>query len=124
MNGERGDDFLDLEGTMILVVQFLRGAACFDVSAAEHYQVSYSVCGGFLTPSVGIPPHSFLGCIETFSGFLVYHHPVPVHCTSWVERFLVVRRVQGCWVESIIRIEGCYSVAHRDRVIVAEFCHG
>jgi len=31
------DDFLDLEGTMILVVQLLRGMACFDVAAIEHY---------------------------------------------------------------------------------------
>jgi len=38
---ERGDDFLDLEGTMILVIQLLLGSARFDVASAEHHQVPY-----------------------------------------------------------------------------------
>ena len=43
-NHEGENDFLNLKGTMVFVVQLLRWLACFDVSAAEHYQISYLVC--------------------------------------------------------------------------------
>ena len=39
-----GDDFLDLEGTVIFVIHLLRGSAPFDVAPAEHHQVPYLEC--------------------------------------------------------------------------------
>ena len=47
-DGKWGDDFLDLEGTIIPVVPLFRRAARFNVVAIEHYQVSYLICWGFL----------------------------------------------------------------------------
>ena len=59
-DGKRGDDFFDLEGTMILAVQLSRGTTCLDVSATEHHQVSYLVCWGFLAGRVGVSAYLLL----------------------------------------------------------------
>ena len=107
---QRGDDFFNLEGAMIFVVQLPCGAACFDVASAEHHQVSYLVNGGFLLHWVSVPVHLFLGSFQSSSGLVVYRpHPVSVYRTGHFEQF-VVWWVQCCRVESVIRIEGGYPV--------------
>ena len=60
MDGEWGDNFLNLEGTMVFMVQFFRGATRFDVAATEHYQVSYLMCWRFLSGRIGVLAHSLL----------------------------------------------------------------
>jgi len=87
-DGYWGDDFLDLEGTVILVVQFLRVAARFDVAPIEHHQVSYLVCRGFLSRWVGLSAHSLLCVFQPFPGFVVHGvHPVGIDLARWVQRF-------------------------------------
>ena len=82
------DDFLDLEGTMIPVVQLLRGTACFDVVAVEHYQVSYLVCWGVFLGWVGVPAYLFLCFFQSFPGLVVYGmRPMHVDLAGWVEGF-------------------------------------
>jgi len=73
---------------MALVVQFLRGAARFDVASVEHYQVSYWVRWGFLSHRVGVSAHSLLRVFQPFSGLVVYGvHPVGLDLAHWVQRF-------------------------------------
>jgi len=55
-----GNDRLNLDGTMILVVQFLRRLARFNVASVEHNQVSYLIYQGFFSGRISISPHSFL----------------------------------------------------------------
>jgi hypothetical protein len=43
-DGEWGDDSLDLEGTMILVIQFARGALSLNGLTVKHSQVTDLVC--------------------------------------------------------------------------------
>ena len=43
VDSERGDDFLNLKGAMIFVVQLFQGSARLDVALVEHYQVSYLI---------------------------------------------------------------------------------
>jgi len=84
---ERGDDFLDLEGTVILVIQLLRGSTGFDVASAEHHQVPYLECWGFLPYWVCISPYSFLCFFQPFSRFVVHGvYPVGVYFAGRVER--------------------------------------
>ena len=59
-DSERGDDLIDLERAMIFVVQLLRWSVRFDIAATKHYQVSYLVCGRFLSCWIGVPAHSLL----------------------------------------------------------------
>jgi len=65
--GERRDDFLNLEGTMIFVVQFSRGSARFDIVSVEHNQISYLVCRRFLSVRVGVSAHSVLCSLQPSS---------------------------------------------------------
>ena len=84
---EWGDDFLDLEGTVILVIQFLRGPARFDVASAEHHQVPYLKCWGLLPHWVRISLHSFLCFFQPFSGFVVHGvHPMGVYFAGRIQR--------------------------------------
>jgi len=87
-DGQWGDDFLDLEGTMILVIQLLRGVARFDVAPIEHHQVSYLVCRGFLSRRIGVPAHSLLFIFQPFPGLFVHGlHPGSGRrfgCPGWV----------------------------------------
>jgi len=85
---EGRDDFLNLESTMILVVQLLRGMACFDVSAAKHHQDSYLVRWGVFPGWVGVPAYSFLRFFQSFPGLAMYGvHPMRVDLAGWVEGF-------------------------------------
>ena len=59
-DGERGDDFFDLEGTMIFVVHLPRGAAHLDIASVEHNQVPYLVYGGLFSTGVGVLAHPLL----------------------------------------------------------------
>jgi len=43
VDSERGDDFLNLKGAMIFVVQLFQGSARLDVALVEYYQVSYLI---------------------------------------------------------------------------------
>jgi len=88
LDTQGGDDFLDLEGTMILVVQFLRGVVRFDVAPVEHYQVSYLIWLGFLSRRVGVSAHSLLCIFQPFPGFVMHSvHPVGIDLARWVQRF-------------------------------------
>ena len=87
-DGQGGGGFLDLEGTMILVVQFLRGVMRFDVASVEHQHVSYLVCRGFLSRRVGVSAHSLLCLFQAFPEFVVYSvHPVGIDLACWVQWF-------------------------------------
>jgi len=87
-DGQGGDNFLDLKGTMVLVVQFLREAACFDVALVEHYKVSYLVRRGFFSRRVGVSAHSLLRVFQPFSGLVVYGvHPVGIDLACSVQMF-------------------------------------
>ena len=59
-DGEWGDDFLDLEGAVVLVIQLLGGAPSLDVPTIEHYQVADLVCRRLLACGVCVPAHSIL----------------------------------------------------------------
>ena len=73
---------------MIFVVQLPRGTARFDVVAVEHYQVSYLVCGGFLSCQIGVPAHLLLCFFQPLPGLLVHGvHPVSVYLAGWVKGF-------------------------------------
>ena len=110
-DGQWGNAFLDLEGTMIFVVQLLRWSARFDVTAVEHYQVSYLICWGFCSGRVGIAAHSFLGFLEPFSEFVMYGvHPVGVYLARWVEG-LGRRWAHGYWVKAIVSIEWRHTIS-------------
>jgi len=120
---EWGDDFLDLEGTMILAIQLFQGSARFDVASAEHHQVPYLECWGFLPRWVCISPHSFLCLFQPFSGFVVYGvHPMGIYFAGWVER-LCRRRVHGHWVKAVVGIEWGHPVSCCDRVVIRELRH-
>jgi len=87
-DSQGGDDFLDLEGTMILVVQLLLGMARLDVVSIEHYQVSYLVCWGFLPRWVSVSAHSLLCIFQSLPRFVVHCvHPVGVNLARWIEGF-------------------------------------
>jgi len=120
-----GDDFLDLERTMILVIQFPRRAARFDISAVKHDEVLCLVCRRRLSVWVPISPHSFLRCFQAPSGLVLHRlHPVGVDGTGGVDRLLIrVRRVQCSWVEAVIGVKGRDSVSRCDRIIIGEFGH-
>jgi len=62
-DGERGDDFLNLKGTVVFVVQFLRRAARPNVASAEHDQVSHLIGWRWLSAWVGVQSHSFLSLL-------------------------------------------------------------
>ena len=62
-----GNDFLDLKGSMVLVVQFVRGAVRFDVASAEHHQVSYLVGRRFFPPGISVPAHPLLYLFQPLS---------------------------------------------------------
>ena len=105
MDGHRGDDFLNWEGTMIFVVQLLRGAARLDIASAELYQVSYLICWRRFSACVCVSLHSLLGFFQSLSGHIVHRvHPVGVCRTSGVERFCRCW-VHGCGVEAIVSVE-------------------
>ena len=108
---------------MIFVVQFLQGLARFNVASVEHNQVSYLVCGGFLSHGVGVSAHSLPSFFQTFPGFIMYGaHPVAIYCTGWVEWFCR-RRAHGYQVKAIISIERGHTVSRCGRVIVDELGH-
>ena len=110
VNSEWGDDLLDLEGAMIFVVQFPRGAACFDIAAIKHYQVSYLVCQGFLSRRIGVLVHLLLRFFQSFLGFVVHSmHPVGVGFAGWVER-PHRRRIPGCREEAIVGVEWGHTI--------------
>jgi len=124
VDGEWGDDFLDLKGTLIFVVQLLCWVTHFDVAAVEHHQVSYLVCWGFFSYWVGVPAYSFLCRLQSFPGFLVYClHPMPIDHAGWVEWFLAIGWVQRRWVESKVGIKRHYSVTDRNQVVIGKLCH-
>ena len=120
---ECGNNFLDLKGTVIFVIQLLRGSARFDVAPAEHYQVPYLECWGFLPCWVRISPHSFLCFFQPFSGFVVHGvHPMGVYFAGRVER-LRQRRVHGHRVKAVVSVEWGHTVSCCDRVVVCELRH-
>ena len=120
---ERGDDFLDLEGTVIFVIQLLRGSAHSDVAPAEHHPVPYLECWGFLPRWVRISPYSFLCFFQPFSGFVVHGvHPMGVYFAGRVER-LRRRWVHGHRVKAVVSVEWGHTVSRCDRVVVCELRH-
>ena len=122
---EGGDASLNLEGTMILVIHFPRGVACFDISSIKHYEVPYLVCRRRLSVWVLISSHSFLRCFQAPSGFVLHRfHPVGIDGTGGINRFLIrVWRIYRSSVEAVIGVKGRDSVSRCDRIIVSELGH-
>jgi len=122
-DSQGGNDLPDLEGTVILVVQLLRGAARFDVASIEYYQVSCLVSWGFLPCQIGVSAHSLLWLFLSSPGFVVYCvHPVGVDLAHWVEGFRR-RRVHGWQVEAIVSVERGHTIPRGGRVVVGELGH-
>jgi len=122
-DSEWGDDFLNLEGTMILVVQLPQGAAGFNIPSAEHHQVSYLVCRGFLTVRVGVLAHSLLCGFQPLAGLVMHGvHPMRIDCAGRVERSSG-SRVHGNRVESVVGVERGHPVADGDRIVVTKLGH-
>ena len=122
-DSQGGDNFLDPEGTMILVVQLLRRPARFDVAPIEHYQVSYLVCRGFLPGRIRVLTYSFLCIFQPLPGLVVHGvHPVGVTLACWVEGFRS-RGVHGFWVEAIVSVEQGHTIPRGGRVVVGELGH-
>jgi len=122
-DGQWGDDFFDLKGTMVLVLQLLRGAACFDVAPVEHYQVSYLVSRGFLPRRVGVSLHSLLCVFQSFPGFVVYGvHPVGIDLACQVQGFRC-RGVHGHWVAAVVGVKRRHTIVRGGRVVVGELSH-
>jgi len=108
---------------MVLVVQFLRGVARFDVASVEHYQVSYLVSLGFLSRQVGVSAYLLLCVFQPFPGFVVHGmYPVGIDLARWVQGFRC-RRVHGCWVEAVVGVKRRHTIACRGRVVVGELGH-
>jgi len=118
-----GNDFLNLAGAMILVVQLLRRAARFDVAPIEHYQVSYLVSWRFLSYRVVILAHSLLCIFQPPLGLVVHSvHPVSVDLAHWVEGFCRCG-VHGCRVEAVVSIKRGHTIPCGGRVVVDELGH-
>ena len=62
-NGKGRDDFLHLEGTMILVIQLSGWLARFDVAPVEYYQVSDLILQGLGALGVRVAAHAFMRCL-------------------------------------------------------------
>ena len=104
-DGERREEFFDLEGTMIFVVHLSRRATRLGVSSVKHNQLPNLVCGGLLSTGVGIPAHSLLCRLESFSGVIVHNvHPVCIDLAGGVEN-IDRHGVRGVGVESVVGIE-------------------
>ena len=104
-SGERRDEFFDLEGTMIFVVHFPRGATHLDIASIEHDQVPYLVYGGLLATGVYVLAHPLLCRLETPSGLIVHGvHPVRIDLAGRVERIFHCR-VGSRGVESVVGVK-------------------
>ena len=122
-DGQGRNDFLDLEGAMILVVQLPRGAARFDVAPVEHYQVSYLVSRGFLSCRIGVSAHSLLCIFQSLPGLVVHGvHPVSLDLARWVDGFHC-QGVHGRRGEAIVSVKRGHTITRGDRVIVGELGH-
>ena len=118
-----GNDFLNLEGAMILVVQLLRGSACSDVAPIVYDQGSHLICRGFFSGWVRVSVHSFLRGFQAFSGFLVYGlHPMRIDFAGQVQWFFC-RWVDCSWVEPVIGIKQGHPIPYCDRIVVGKFGH-
>jgi len=114
LNGKGRDDSFHLEGTMIFVVQLLRWSARFDIVPVEQDQVPYLVGGGLSPPLINVAMHSFLHCLQSFSGLLVYcMHPVGVKLTRRIEGS-VGGSVGGDGMEFVVGVEWGHSNSHCD----------
>ena len=123
-NGERYDDFLSLEGAMILVVQLPGRTAGLDVPSVKDNQVADLVFGGLLSIRIRVLAHSLLCCLQTLTGFLVHSvHPVHIDLTGGVQR-IFCGWVGSRRVESVVGVEWRKSSSGSYRIVVCELCHG
>jgi len=107
-----GDDFLNLEGAMILVVQLLRWSVSFDFVSAEYNQVSYLVYQRFLSGWICVSVYSFFCYFQTFPRLVMYGvYPIYIDPAGEVQWFSG-RWVDGHRVESIISVEREHSISY------------
>jgi len=98
-------------------------AACFDVLATEHYQVSYLVCWGVFLGWVGVLAYSFLRFFQSFLGLAMYGvYPIRIDLASWVEGFCC-RRVHSHQMEAIVSVEWRHTVSYSDQAVVDKLGH-
>jgi len=122
-DGQWGEDFLNLEGTMVFVIQFLQGTARFNVASAEHHQVPYLVCRRLLFVRVSVSAHPFLCCFQPIPGFVLYRlHAVGVYLTGRVQRFSGWW-VDRCGVAPVVSVERRHPISDRERIVVSKFRH-
>src|SRR3981081_3990819 len=85
-DGRRRDNFFDLEGTVVFVVQLPRGSLCFNMATVEHYEVSDLVSWGWCSGFIGVFDHPFFGCFEGLQVVLKgVFHPMSINVGSGVE---------------------------------------
>ena len=111
VDSQQGNDFLNLEGVMIFMIQLPQQSARFNVTSIEHHQVSYLVCWGFLSRWIGVSAYSLLCFFQALPRLVVHCvHPVCIHLAAWVERFHQ-RRVYSYRIEAIVSIEWRHTVS-------------
>jgi len=105
-NSEGRDDFLHLEGTIVLVVRLPEWPARFDVAPIENYQVPDLILRGLGALGVHVATHAFVRCLQSFGGLLVYRvHLVSVECAGGVQGSFG-GRVGGHGVKTVVGLDG------------------